>query len=359
MQKFGDHADETLRQFKSTNQAVAGVRAHMDELEQKMARGGLGGSPLPPDTWGGQFTKAEGLKSFILDSGSRPGRFRAETKMITTGSGAGSPLVSSTYDPSTPLLGRRRLVIRDLIPIAQVSTHLIEYARQVSRPTAAAPVAEGALKPESDMGFELVSLPTQVIAHWITASRQVMEDLPQLRDLIDTELRYGLREKEEAQLLTGNGTSPNLHGIIPQATAFAPPITIDDATLIDQIGTALLQNALADFAADAIVLHPSDWMRIRLLKDASGWYLVSDPTGADVQRLFGLPVVATKAITQGRFLVGAFQEGAMIYDRWEPRVEISTQHADYFTRNLIAILAEERLALAVKQPKAFTTGTFT
>ncbi|OWJ76981.1 phage major capsid protein [Haematobacter genomosp. 1] len=357
MQKFGDHADEIQRQLKSNNQAVAGVRAQMDDMEQKMARGG-GGMPSAPDSWGEQFTKADGLKAFSDEAHTRPGRLRVEVKAITNGSGSAGALGWSTLDPEVPLLGRRRLTIRNLIPTVQVSSNLVEYARQVTRPIGAATVAEGAQKPESSMTFEGVALPTQVIAHWVTASRQVLDDIPYLRSLIDSELRYGLGEVEEGQLLNGNGTSPNLLGIIPQATPFSSPIALADMTLIDQVGAAVLQNALADFPADGIVMHPSDWMRIRLLKDASGWYLIGDPTGNDVQRLFGLPVVATKAMPAGNFLVGNFQVGATIYDRWAPIVEVSTQHADYFTRNLVAILAEERLAFAVKQPTAFTYGAF-
>ena len=87
---------------------------------------------------------------------------------------------------------------------------------------------------------------------------------------------------------------------------------------------------------------------MRLLKDADGKYILGDP-GANVPAvLFGLPVVATQAMTVDKFLVG----------RWSPWVEVSTEHADFFTRNLVAILAEERIALAVRNAGALTFVDF-
>jgi HK97 family phage major capsid protein len=257
-------------------------------------------------------------------------------------------------------LARRRLTIRDLLPVVAVSSNSVEWPSMTSRPGAAATVAEGALKPQSDMTLELRNVNTQVIAHWVPASRQILDDAPQLRDLIDTELRHGLALVEEAQLLAGDGVAPNLHGLIPQATAFADPSAgaIVPTNLIDQIALAILQSALADFPATGVIVHPSDWTRMRMAKDADGKYLLGAP-GADVPPvLFGLPVVASQAIAAGSYLVGDFQQAATLYDRWTPRVEISTEHADFFTRNLVAILAEQRIALAVRKPAALITGTF-
>jgi len=105
-------------------------------------------------------------------------------------------------------------------------------------------------------------------------------------------------------------------------------------------------------------MHPSDWMRVRLLKNADGEYLLGDPGAPVPPVLFGLPVVATTSMTVDKFLVGDFDRAATLYDRWTPRVEVSTEHADFFTRNLVAILAEQRLALATKQPAALTFGDF-
>lgn len=357
-QKFGTHTDEVARQMKSIRDDVAGVRAVMSEIEQKGARGG--GYDTRPQSWGEEFIAAAGLKGFA-DEHSRPGRFRLELKTtITTGTTSGGPLFAPARDAAA-LLPRRRLTIRDLLPVVAVSSNSVEWPSQTTRPDAATTVAEGASKPQSTMAMELRTTPTQVIAHWVAASRQILDDAPQMRDLIDTELRYGLALVEETQLLTGDGTSPNLHGLIPQATAFVDPLAgqIVGPNQIDRIGSAILQSALADFPASGIVLHPSDWQLMRMLKDGEGRYILGAP-GTDIDPvLFGLPVVATKAIAAGSFLVGNFQEAATLYDRWSPRVEISTEHADFFVRNLVAILAEQRIALAVRKAAALVHGSFT
>ena len=189
------------------------------------------------------------------------------------------------------------------------------------------------------------------------ASRQILEDEPQLSDLIDSEMRYGLAIKEELQLLSGDGTGANLLGMIPQATAYSDPLGISGGTFIDTVGTAILQAALADFPANGIIMHPADWWRMRLIKDNDGKYILGDPQAVVQPSLFGLPVVVTKAMPVDKFMVGDFKAAATLYDRWQPRVEAGYVNDD-FTRNLVTILAEERIAFAVKQPTALTYGDF-
>lgn len=254
---------------------------------------------------------------------------------------------------------RRATRVRDLLQTVPISTGTVEYPKQTLRTNAAVPVGEGNLKPESAYGFTLQSVVARVIAHWVPASVQILEDAPQLAGIIDTELRNGLHLGEDLQLLYGSGSGENINGLVTQATAYAAPFTPPaPVTMIDQIGLAILQGALGDFAPNGIVMHPSDWARIRMLKDADGKYLLGEP-GAQVDpRLFGLPVTATPAMTIDKFLVGDFSVAATLYDRWEPRVEVSTEHADFFVRNLVAIRAEERIALAVKQAGALIYGDF-
>lgn len=360
-----DFTDAVEKQFGALS---ADVKRALDEagtlkeitrdIEQKLARPrGLDSGRT--ETWGEQFTHADGLKAFT-DEVSRPSRFRMEVKgTITTGSTSGGPLGTPTYRDDVLPMPTRQLHVRDLLPKVQISSGAVEYPKQTTRTNNANTVAEGNAKPESDYGFTMQTVTPKVIAHWVPASRQILEDAPQLRDVIDTELRYGLELKEDAQLLGGDGIGENLSGLITNATAFSAPIDPAGAeTMIDTIALGLLQTTLADFAPTGIVMHPSDWMRIRLLKDGDGKPLLGDP-GANVPAvLFGLPVVATTSMTVDKFLVGDFQRAATLYDRWLPRVEVSTEHSDFFVKNLVAILAEQRLALAVKNALALTYGDF-
>lgn len=187
------------------------------------------------------------------------------------------------------------------------------------------------------------------------ASRQILDDFSQLRSIIDQRLLYGLAYVEEGQLLNGDGTGQNLHGIIPQATAYAAAFTPDAPTAIDTLRLAQLQAALAEYPATGHVLHPTDWARIELTKDTTGRYIIGNPQGTIGPTLWGLPVVATQAIAADKFLTGAFRLGAQLFDRWDARVEAGFVNDD-FIKNLVTILAEERLALAVYRPEAFIYG---
>jgi HK97 family phage major capsid protein len=243
--------------------------------------------------------------------------------------------------------------------VIQTESGTVEYAAQTARPTAADTVAEEALKPESDIAWELRNVPTRVIAHWVKASSQILSDAPQIGGMIDSELRYGLALKEEQQILYGDNTGANLNGLTPNAAAFADPLSgaIPAANKLDEIGLAVLQVSLADFMPSGIVLHPSDWWEMRLLKDADNRYILGDPQSAVAPNLFGLPVVPTKAMTAGEFLVGDMFSAATFYDRWQPRVEVGYVDDD-FTRNMVTIRAEERVALAVRHGDALSYGTF-
>jgi HK97 family phage major capsid protein len=358
-----DFTDAVEKQFSALSADVrkaleeSGVaKAIATDLEQKAARGGASDGHV--ESWGEQFANADGLKSFAEDH-SRPGRFRMEVKTtITTGTTSGGPIAPAAYRDGINMLPTRPLRVRNLLPTVQISTGAVEYPKQTTRTNNANTVPETTLKPESAYGFTMQTVTPKVIAHWVPASRQILEDAPQLRGIIDTELLYGLSLKEDAQLLAGDGTGENLSGLITNATAYSAPITIGGASMLDQVGLGILQTTLADFTPTGIIMHPSDWMRIRLLKDGQGKYLLGDPGAAVPPVLFGLPVVETTSMAVDKFLVGDFQRAATLYDRWTPRVEVSTEHADFFTRNLVAILAEQRLALAVKQAAALTYGDF-
>lgn len=329
-------------------------------LEQKMARGGgFGGGTMETKSWGEQFIESDGLQAFA-ENHSSPARFRLDVKAnVTSGATSGGPMGSPAYRDGPNNLPQRVMRVRDLLPVVGISTGAVEYPKQTTRTNAADVVAEGAAKPESAYGWTMETVTPKVIAHWVPASRQILDDAPQLRDTINTELLYGLMLKEEEQLLTGSGTGENLDGLITNSTGYSAPIDpAGTETMLDTLALAILQNAIAEEPADGIIVHPSDWMRMRLLKDADGKYILGDPATAVSPVLFGLPVVATQAMEIDKFLVGNFRRAATLYDRWTPRVEISTEHADFFTRNLVAILAEERLALAVKNAAALTYGDF-
>ncbi|MDW9759198.1 phage major capsid protein [Sinorhizobium meliloti] len=346
-----EKADESLLKMNALTEQVA-------DIEQKLARGG-GTKTTPEKTIGEQFVEDQGVKDWAQSSpskGKADVRFKATITSATTDTaGAAGAAVETTRLPGILALPQRRLTVRDLISPGRMDGNALEYVRETGFTNSAAPVAETAAKPESDLKFDLVTTSAKVIAHWMKASRQILDDFSQLRSIIDQRLLYGLAYVEEGQLLNGDGTGQNLHGIIPQATAYAAAFTPDAPTAIDTLRLAQLQAALAEYPATGHVMHPTDWARIELEKDTTGRYIIGNPQGMIGPTLWGLPVVATQAIAVDKFLTGAFRLGAQLFDRWDARVETGFVNDD-FIKNLVTILAEERLALAVYRPEAFIYG---
>lgn len=345
-----EKADDTLLNVNT-------LRAKLDEMEQKAARDGA--APEEPKSFGERFVDDERVKAFINNeptSGRIDARFKATiTSATTNAAGSSGAGVTVTRLPGILELAQRRMTVRDLISQGRMDGNSLEYVQETGFNNNAAPVAEGALKPSSDLQFSLVSTSAKVIAHWMKASRQILSDFSQLRSIIDQRLLYGLEFVEEQQLLNGDGTGQNLHGIMPQADAYAAPITIAAATAIDTLRLAALQAEIALFPATGYVLNPADWGGIELLKDTTGRYIIGNPQGTLSPTLWGKPVVTTPAMAAGDFLTGAFKLGAQVFDRWDARVEVGYVDDD-FIRNLVTVLAEERLALAVYRPEAFITG---
>lgn len=350
-----EQADEALIKMN-------GLKEQLDQVEQKLARGGSGDDDAQKSI-GEQFVDSEGFKAFAATGFSKTARagdmqIKATlTSATTDAAGSVGDAVQNTRLPGIMPLPQRRLTVRDLLSQGRMDGSTLEYVKETGFNNNAAPVAEAAAKPESDLKFDLVTTSAKVIAHWMKASRQILSDVSQLRSTIDQRLLYGLAYKEEGQLLNGDGTGQNLLGIIPQATAYAAPITLTDPTSIDMIRLMMLQSALAEYPATGIVMHPSDWAWAETLKDTTGRYIIGNPQGSISPTLWGLPVVTTQSMTVDKVLVGAFKLGAQVFDRWDARVEAGYVNDD-FTKNLVTILAEERLALAVYRPEAFIYGDF-
>lgn len=326
------------------------------DLEQKLLERMAGGGDRKKSL-GEQFVEDGKVKEFLGQANPR-GRIDMQTKatltsLTTDAAGSVGDASTPTFMPTVMPIAQRRLTVRDLLSVGQMDGGALEYVKETGFVNNAAPVAEAAAKPASDIKLDIVSTTAKVLAHYMKASRQVLSDIAQLRSIIDQRLLFGLAYVEETQLLNGDGTGQNLLGIIPQATAYVAPFTPASPQAIDTIRLMMLQAALAEYPATGVVMHPTDWARMELTKNAGGDYIIGNPQGTLSPSLWGLPVVTTQAITIDKALVGAFKLGAQIFDRWQARVEIATENEDDFIKNLVTILAEERLALAVYRPESF------
>lgn len=302
---------------------------------------------LNRDFRGKAVVKLAGERAAIT---SAPGTVGANTS-------AGTSLVPAHRVPGIITPYDRELRVRDVIGAARTTSSNVEFPRELDFENQAAPVAEGAVKPRSDLTFELANAPVRTIAHTFKISRQMLDDVPALAAYVGRRGTYGLKFVEDQQLLFGDGTGQNVHGIVPQASAFDPQFSSTNETAIDRILQAISQAEDSDIPVNAVVLNKRDWRRLTGIKDLGGNYISNQaPFGLVDPRVWNLPIVPTNAMPVGEFLTGAFGDGAQIFDRLDVEVLLSTENEDDFQRNLATVRIEERLALAVYRQDAFITG---
>lgn len=346
--------------------ALAGSGGHMSH------------GPVEYKSLGQQFVESEAFKDH-RDSGFMDRAFVVEDRELTAGvqfKDVHSGSIGTVVHPGFGTVQRAPMVtapmlswrVRDLFPQMNTSSVMIEFIEELGfvdpsdNAAAMVPEREGTppndnfgLKPKSNIRFNIKTTPIRTLAHWVPASRNVLDDEPQLRGIIDTRLMYGLKLVEDEQILLGDGTGQNLLGIFNTpgiqlfpSGSYTPPA---NETYVDAIRRAATRVMLAQYDPTGVVVHPYDWERMELTKDTQGRYLVAGSvvSGAE-KRLWQMPVVATPAIPEGTALIGAFGLGAQVFDRMQSNIRTSDQHADFFIRNAIVVLAEERLGLAVYRP---------
>ena len=352
---------DVKKALEAANKAAADVKAVSDRLveaEQKLVENVMK-SKAAPKSLGALVVASDAYKQF---SQGMTSRMRVEANTIVGGSG--SPTENDdTIVPAHRLPGIvpgafRMLRVRDIIPAGSTSSNMIEYTRESSFTNDAAETAEREQKPESDLEFELATAPVRTVAHFIKASKQVLDDAPMLQSYIDTRMRYGVELRIDGQLLNGDGTAPNISGITDSGnhTAFTP--TTGD-TALDSLNRAKYLVEAADYAPTAIVMNPADWGEIERLKGTDDHYVVGNPLSVVGPVLWGLPVVVTNTMTSGKLLVAAFNIAAQVFNRQGVVVEMFAQDDTNVQKNLLTIRAEARLALAIYRSASVYYGDLT
>jgi HK97 family phage major capsid protein len=329
-------------------------------------------------TAGERFVSAKGFKEFV--DGNKKGEFRANVggsilaeKGLVTRAGFNSTdlgAVNVTISQEMISLGVQRLTIMDLLAGGVMTTAGFIYPVENSFDPfadAAQTVAERGLKPEWEPDITTARADAQVLAVMATVPKQFMADFGAFGSWLNSRGDYLLQIKAEQQILYGDGLGSNLLGITArpgiQARAYGTVVSETTADALFRGNTDIETNAYFD--VDGFAMHPYDFEQIRLLKDANGQYLGGGPfyapygTGTFVKyhTIWGLPCVVSKSVKQGKPIAGAWKMGAQWFLREGLQIETSTSHKDYFQRNLLAVLFEERMALAVYRPIAFLEHT--
>jgi HK97 family phage major capsid protein len=334
------------------------------------------------------FVESEEFKS-RKSTGEMPQAFEVKRDLMALGglerkdlyTAAGGTLTNFAFGTAQrePIVPRayRTARVRDLFPVAGTNANLIEYVRvlgYLDGQNNAAPVAERTsdntnfgLKPHTQLQLQPAQAPLRTLAHYELAHRNTLADEPQLQSIIDTELLYGLRLVEDAQLLNGDGQGENILGILqtpgiqqyPGTPIPSPSPVQSTDTLVDAVRRAATRVMLAYYEPTGVVVHPFDWEAMETTKDANRNYIVAVNVAIGAEkRIWQMPVVASPAMIQGTSLIGAFGLGAKVYDREQANIRVAEQHADLFVRNAVVILAEERVGLTVSRPESFIAVDF-
>jgi HK97 family phage major capsid protein len=348
-----------------TKTAVEKLQKQIDGIDVKMTEKHNGGAPAPSleeelksnEEVARLLKNRTGRASFTIKSN------RFEQKTTITGAAVGASTSGVlTIDRIAGITeeARQTLRVRDMLVARPTQLALVDFVKVVTVPAAGTMTAEGNAITENTVTFATASEKVRTIATFIPATKQILDDFTELAGYINTSLPYYCNLEEELQFISGDGTGENLHGLATQALAYDTTLNVVADNYIDQLGHAITQIAkIKEINPTFIVLNVADWWKIRLTKDGYGRYILGDPQSPVQPSLWGLVVVPSTSMTAGNFLVGSgAAPAAEIRDRMEMQVEISTEHADFFQKNLVAIRAEKRVALIVKRPNAFVTGVF-
>lgn len=250
----------------------------------------------------------------------------------------------------------RRPVVSDLMPQGTTNTNAIIYMEETTTTNAAAAVAEGGTKPESALGFTERTANVRKVATVLPVTDELMADAPAIEAYIEARLRLFLALSEETELLSGSGSSPHITGLLNASGILTQPTGTDPQP--DAIYKAIVKIATTSFLEPSgMIINPLNWQSIRLLRTTEGIYIWGNPADPGPDRIWGLTVVPTVAMTSGTALVGAFDTAAQIFRRDQVSFAVSDQHADFFITNRLMLRVEERLALAIYRPNAFCTVT--
>ena len=353
---MGKVSADTKTAMETLGRAQTELAERLLSLEQK-------GITMHPEqkadeSWGSQVVKASSYGDFI---GGRQGKMRIEVKNTLVGSDAN---VAPDRRPGIVPGSTQMLTIEALLNSAPTTSNAIEFTKENVFTNNAAEAAEGAQKAESSLTWTLVNMPVSTVAHWIKISRQLAMDNTLLASYVNNRMRYGVNRKAETALCVGDGVAPNISGIfdVGNFTAHGYAAAALGATLPKFV---LIRKMIADlwvsgYMADAVLLNPADFatMEIELLTATSNAIRVGTDS-AGRQTLWGVPVVQSVGVAADTVAVGAFGQASTVYNREGVVVEMSESDSDNFTKNLITLRAERRLALATEVPAAVRAGDLT
>jgi HK97 family phage major capsid protein len=324
-----------------SQRAYARLRAQLDSApdDEPAARKSVA---VETRGWGEQFVDSNEFRSYsgvgTSQRATLPGLFETRAEITSGGYTAQDPYRFSptAYSYATPLMS--------VVGHVTTGSNAVEWVKWTPNPQAAATiVAEGAAKPEAAMTATPMSDTLDTYAHWKGITRQALEDIPQIRSIVENRLRQGI--------------------MVALETAVAAALVAETLTAVTGAGDLLaaIRNGVGVVQAagysnpNAVLLNPTDFaaLDISVMRETN----VGPQMGTG---FWGMRAIAVPGIAAGTAYVGDFQAGVQIFDRGSTTVYLTDSHADYFVKNIVLLLAEIRALIAVTEAAAIaevTAGT--
>lgn len=376
LKKQGEKVAELEKQLAEIKEAAAKNQKWIDEQVAKKnePQAPAAGFKTFKSVLGEQLeAKKEALAKY--KSGDAKG-FAIEMKVVgdftSAGSLTGSYFVAPTIVPGVTQQPYEEVHMRNMLPVGQTNSNVVRFVRDNGGEGGPATTAEGAAKPQMDRDLEIYDAPVRKIATHMRVPEEMIDDIPYLQSFLS---QIGIEEVmsvEDDQILYGDGSGQNLKGLFhaDNSTLFNPGTSlVVDPNRFDVIRAARKQIRNAKLGGPLrAVISPDDFFEMTSKKDTTNNYLFlgggngiplvntgGSPTGINVG---GIIIEEHTSVNTGDFLV--FQtRSAQIFDRSGITVRFYDQDQDNAIKNLITIVIEKRLALAVYRPAGIIRGTFT
>jgi HK97 family phage major capsid protein len=376
-------ANESRRMVQEMDELLKAEEA--GELNREVLEGTRTGLKAQPGSIGEQFIKSDAYQGLMSRAAggkfSEKARIQSDPFHVTGGlkalvtSGGGTTDAGVLFQPQQlgvvpyPQLQPK---LRDIITTGTTTTDRIEYAQVLNETNGATNAAKtvreatgtndgSGVKPESGLAFRKASADVVTVAHWIPATKRSLSDAAQVRTLIDGFLRRGLDLEIDRLILSGDADTPvgdeEWNGILNTTGVQAQAWDARGIAATIRKGIGRVVNIGGQ--VNGVLVSPELDEELDLLQDANDRYYGQGPFGIGPATIWGRPRIVVPALSgRNTWIAGDFST-CVLWDREQATLTATDSHADFFIRNLVAILAEARAAFGIFNPNLLVTGTET
>lgn len=320
-----------------------------------------------PQSFKGSLIKSiqDGAIESFLKGNSNAARFDIKAGDMTMANSYTGVVADETIVPQFKFDPTRATHIRQLLPLGSTDAQTIRYPKESAYDeTGVGATAQGSALVQSDFDITATSVNVERIGTFMRVTEEMLNDTPQLSSYLSARVPEKILSIEDNEILNGDGSAPNLDGLFTDGAAFVTGATgafyqsVESANEYDVLVAALNQLALANYQADTILLNPTDLHKIALLKSTANEYLRQQIYTGLTPQIMGVNITANTAVTAGKFMVANLAQATQLWVRENLSVEFSRDDSDNFTKNLVTVRVQERVALTNYLPNAIVQGTF-